>query len=237
MIGEIISVPVAVKAITKAVRSIIADVHSIAKDFNGIKAEFGIKTPRLVGFLDRVLGQTVEIIDDYLAMFRILEKGITGKKTEAQALSALADFQMHREELLLVRRALFAELSQIMTNDGLLPLHSFCLSVMRLLDVSELHMGTYVVQAGGTLTRMILAELDTDEPFTAEKRAVVRARIDRARDFLDARWQEILRSYYPARVEISGRAVDAADLNALRNRVKPQPKRKLVGTKKKKKSD
>jgi hypothetical protein len=67
---------------------------------------------RVVVLLDRIYKQTAIIVEDYLDMFRKLERDLGRTKSDSDARKALRQFQRKREQGLLMRRALFAELTE-----------------------------------------------------------------------------------------------------------------------------
>jgi hypothetical protein len=92
---------------------------------------------------------------------------------------------------------------------------------MRLFEVSELQVGS-VKDASRTLGKLVIAELEPGAQFTVQSRAAARKRIEEAREFLDGRWQEIVRNYYKSRHQLGQGSDSPVDLRKLSNKVKPR---------------
>jgi hypothetical protein len=232
--GELVGGTLAIKGIVATFKSIFRDVHEIVKTMKGLKSEF---RPTHRKRLDNVLFEATEIITNYLDMFRKFHDAIVMEETDVRARKALKEFHVNREELLLLRRALLAELSAAVKDEKLYQLHDFFLSIIRLLDVSELHVGTYR-PAHGSLSHMIVEEIDLDEPFTKKRRAMVRKRIRYAQDYLEQRWNEIIRNYVQVAANFSlFGGQDPHWLGKLREQVSRSLKRSRRATNKKKDKD
>jgi hypothetical protein len=89
----------------------------------------------MVKFLDRVLVQMHEIVEDYENMLLTLERGL---QSEAKTRKALLEFQKSHDRLIFERARLFAELSHVIKSGNPAPVRAFFRSLLRILDAREL---------------------------------------------------------------------------------------------------
>jgi hypothetical protein len=198
------------------------------------------RKPSPIEFLDCVLYKMRDVVKDYYRMLSNLDNGLL---SEAKTQKALQQFQKSREKLLWERRTMAIEVSHVLRHEKYSPLHSFCLAVQRVFDVSELRVGSLrrtgprpdeaVAPSRGpklTLGKFMLAELEPGARITAKRRLVLRRQIREVREFLELRRDEMLRNYFEARYEISGGELAVDRKQKLRDRFKPRGPRKKRGS-------
>jgi len=169
-------------------------IREVRKFFAQVRV-FDFRTPS-AKLLDRVLNDAASAVKDYLEMFDKLERGVSRSKSDADVRKALQGFRRRREEGLLERRRLSAELKQLVKTAKLHWVHNLSRSVLQLFDATELQA---VSPRNGSLTlgKLVLAEPKAD--LRPANRALLRKRIEEKREFIEDRFKEILQRYYEAR--------------------------------------
>lgn len=179
----------------RAIPSIVRDTRRLAVEFRKWREKKRLRRPPMVKFLDRVLVQMHEIVEDYENMLLTLERGL---QSEAKTRKALLEFQKSRDRLIFERARLFAELSHVIKSRSPAPVRAFFRSLLRILDARELGADSSKATRH-TLAKHVIAELEPEARITFQSRSLARKRIQEAREFLRSRWEDSHAKYLRAR--------------------------------------